>query len=362
MTLTMSPTGARIRILASVGIALAAVFIASISRAPAARGDSQRDVELFRAVVARMASGAPYYEAMGLELRQRRYPTASVFNWRTPFLYRAIAAMTPSVARAALVGLAVVLMALTAAVLRDHSTLAMLAGLVIQLGAVVSVLVPPAALLTEAWAGVLVALSFCAYRLRRWQAGVALGVAALFIRELAAPYVIVCAASALRTRQWKELTAWTAGMLVYAGFFAWHAFAVNAGHQPGDLAQANSWLYWGGPAFMMQTLRTNAWLQAVPAWLPVAPALLTLLVAACLSGFTAGRLRAMTATYLALFLAVGQPFNFYWGLLTAPMWAFVAADGVESLRNWSLVSFSSSSRLAWTGGSIAAHGGKQAYD
>ena len=42
------------------------------------------DVALYRAEVERVHAGENYYQVAGQELVARGYPTASVFNWRTP--------------------------------------------------------------------------------------------------------------------------------------------------------------------------------------------------------------------------------------------------------------------------------------
>lgn len=327
---------ARLGLAASLAIVLAGSFIETgYGRVPrASAGEAQRDIELFRTVVARVRAGSSYYEAMGLELRERRYPTASVFNWRPPLLYGAMAAVRPDAARAALTLLAGALLVLTIMAVRNGSTLAGIVALFIQLGAVVALLVPSAPLLAEAWAGVLIGLSLCAYRLHAWRAAAGLGLLALFVRELAAPYVLVSAFFALKEKRRSELVIWAAGAAAYVVYFAWHVFEVRALQQPNDLVHAESWLYWGGPAFLLHTLRTNAWLVVSPAWIPLASGLLALLFAACASPKTAVYLRATVIVYTAMFLVIGQPFNFYWGLLTAPMWGLAAAAGVDGLRDW----------------------------
>jgi len=359
-----SPNGARARLVAVLAVVVAATLFDGGTRGRTVRVEPQRDVELFRAVVAEMNAGSSYYEAMGSELRQRRYPSTSVFNWRTLLLYRTLALGPLAAARTALLAAAIALWVLTVLVIRRHSTLALIVAAVIQLGAVIAVAVPPAVLLTEAWSGVIIGLSFCAFRLRRWRTGVGLGILALFIRELAAPYVAVCALIAIRKRRWNEVVGWTVAAMVYFASFARHLITVRALHQPGDLSQASSWLFWGGPAFFVQTLRTNAWLYVAPSWLPLAAVLLGLLAASWHSGAPL-RLRAVTLAYLAMFLAVGQPFNSYWGLVTAPLWAFAAAAGVDALQTWWLTVFSGETRLIGMNRRLVeqrAQSGRHAYD
>jgi hypothetical protein len=294
----------------------------------------RRDIELFGAVVARVAAGEGYYDAMGFELRERKYPTASVFNWRTPLLYTATATISSIVTRVILILLACALLVLTALVVRKRSTSAAIIGLFVQCGAVVPLVIPGAMLFTEAWAGVMLGLSLCAYELGAGRRAAIVGIGALFVRELAAPYVALCALFALIEKRRGELIVWIVGAAAYSLFFAWHASQVHASHHVGDLSHAHSWLYFGGPAFLLQTLRTNAWVILSPSWLPSASVLLSLIVAAAAWHQPGRRLRATAPTYAALFLVFGQPFNFYWGLLTAPLWALAAAYGVDAVRDW----------------------------
>jgi hypothetical protein len=155
-----------------------------------------RDVDLFAATVQRLRSGESYYDAMGSELRNRRYTTASVFNWRTALLYIGLSSMSPALARATLVLLGGLVIALSVAVLSARPPLVLILGVLMQLGAVVTVSFTEGSLMTEVWAGVLVALSVLVYSLRFWHAGALIGLLALFVRELVAPYAVVCAAAA----------------------------------------------------------------------------------------------------------------------------------------------------------------------
>jgi hypothetical protein len=292
------------------------------------------DVELFEAVVGRLRGGEGYYDAMGSELRSRHYPTASVFNWRTPLLYEAIAAVPAQTARAALVCLAAALLALTAVVLANRTGAALMTGGFVQVGAAVAVMVPAAPLLTESWAGVLLGLSIGAYHLGARRTAAAVALVALFVRELVGPYAVVCALIALRDRRAAEAKIWGAGILAYFIYFAVHVQQVTAHRNAGDLAHAASWIYGGGPAFLLQTLKTNAFLIASPRWIAAASVLLTLLMAACVWKDTRPQLRAAVLAYVIALMIVGQPFNSYWGLLTAPVWGFAAADGVDAVRQW----------------------------
>ena len=71
-------------------LAAAAVLCVAVTFSPLASGwvgkpgRGEGDTALYRAEVDRIRAGEGYYEAASAELVQRGYPTASVFNWRTP--------------------------------------------------------------------------------------------------------------------------------------------------------------------------------------------------------------------------------------------------------------------------------------
>jgi hypothetical protein len=47
--------------------------------------------------------------------------------------------------------------------------------------------------------------------------------------------------------------------------------------------------------------------------------------------------RVISATYAVLFLFVGQPFNNYWGLVAAPVWALAMVYGAQLVAHDCLV-------------------------
>ena len=306
----------------------AALADRAIPEPPPPVSSSSRDVDLFKAVVTDLRAGEPYYDAFGRELRLRGYPAASVFNWRTPLVFSVLSSVPPFVSRAALtvLGMAMLLCAVSAAAARR--SLAALLAATAELGAVVVVFVPDATLLPEAWAGVLMGLSLCAYEKQRWRTAASVVVVALFLRELVAPYAVLCGLLSLRHRRWSELAVWILGAIGYGLFFVWHVQHVNGARLTTDVAHQHSWLYGGGLPFVLSTLRVNAWLLIAPAW--TASVMLGLLMAAWMRPASA-HLRA-ALLYVALFAAVGQPFNFYWGLIVAPCCALAIGDGVQAIR------------------------------
>jgi hypothetical protein len=315
-----------------VGLLVLEVWLAagSLSRAPAppptesrpAAGAPARegDAALYRAVVARMRAGETYYEANARELKRLDYPSSSVFNWRPPTSAWLLAALPSPLfgnALLALVGAAVVV--LTWRWVRG-SRLPRAAGAAAALMSVAmaGTLVGSYVFMQELWAGVFVALSVCLFARDRWRAGVAAGLAALAFRELALLPCVVGLVCALGRRRWPEVASWLAGLGAWAAFMAWHRAQVFAHIPPGGLARGG-WVVWGGAAFVVETARWS------PIFIALPRALVALALPFVLLGLAGWRDRGVPRAalivvgYLAAFVAVGHPFNDYWGALYAPL-------------------------------------------
>jgi len=155
---------------------------------------------------------------------------------------------------------------LGATALRSRFRLAGAVAAVAMLGTMLSALLsrPGAIVYGEKWAGVLIALSLSAYHLRWWTAGALLGVVAIFVRELAAPYGLVCGVLALLCKRRTEAAVWVIGGLAYVVYYSLHAVAVAAAIQPGDVAWPHSWLRWLGWSFVLQTAWVSGWTIVLP--------------------------------------------------------------------------------------------------
>jgi hypothetical protein len=153
--------------------------------------------------------------------------------------------------------------------------------------------------------------------LRAWAFGA--GLAALFVRELAAPYCVICLLLAMKDRQRRETMAWLAGFALYAIFFVWHANRVMSLVGPNESVQATSWLQFGGAAFVISLAQMNAFLLLVPQWLTAIYLALALIGFAGWNTATGQRAGFTVCAFVVLFAVVGQPINQYWGSLMAPL-------------------------------------------
>ena len=199
------------------------------------RARAAADVALYRAEVDRIRRGEGYYQAAAAELTPRGYPTRSVFNWRTPLPMWLLGKLPASALGKALLGglaLLLMLMAFEALAREENPAISCQTprdcgrGRETRLACAVALSAdrPAAAdvlddlfVVPVLWAGVFVALSVCAYGMNRPWLGVALGLAAVFFRELALPYCLLGATIAWWHGRRGELAAWTLGLAAWLG-------------------------------------------------------------------------------------------------------------------------------------------------
>jgi hypothetical protein len=309
--------------LAAVGLTLSPLKKGQVGKAD--RHGS--DIALYGAEIERIRSGEGYYQAAAEELCSRGFPTKSVFNWRTPVTHWLIAALPdPVVAKALLGGLAGVTMFGAFFVMAREGSLAQAALAVFLLsGAYMYTVLGQAYVMPVLWAGVLIGLSLVCYGLERPQLGAAVGVAALFVRELSGPYCVVAAILAARQRRWREVVIWGLGLAVYAAFYGWHVVNVRAMQTAQDMAHDGSWLQMGGAAFVIALAQVNAYLIVAPQSLSAIYVVAALAAAAAWTSPWGQRVGITLAVYVGIFAFVGYEFNQYWGILIAPLFCFPAA-------------------------------------
>jgi hypothetical protein len=307
------------------------------------------DLQLYREVVAAVRGGSNYYDVAHVKIQQHGFPIASPFNWRLP-TYAWVFSLLPGPAwiQGALIVLSILALALAFVSESKCSGLRYAAITTFLLFGVVRWAIDGDAYFTqEVWAATLILISISACRLESkiqnpkskiaWQlVAISAGLTALAFRELALPYCCVAVAVSLWHRRWWQAAAWTAGIVAFFAFLAWHIGQVQsqlasteAAAAGGGLAQ---WLRFGGLDFVLLTTRMNSLLFAAPGWL------LWLYVCAGLLGLArrndaASQLACLAAlAYLGAFAIVGRPENFYWGLMAAPLLPWGVAHAPAAIR------------------------------
>ena len=287
------------------------------------------DRTLYEATIQRLQAGESYYSALGQELRRRHFPTGSPFNWRTPLLFSALA-VNLFVGRITFIVLGLLVLVGTVRLLSDKAVPVTIVGALAQSGAIWVIFDPLVWVYHETWVGLLVALSLFAYASSRPTPAVLVGLVALFVRELAAPYAILCLVLAVVARRRREVVLWLCGLSAYGVHYAWHVSQVFAHQQPGDLSHA-SWVQFGGLPFAASTLRTNSLVHDAPVW--VTSGAVIVIALGLLSSDLPGRMRATVGVYMACFAIAGQTFNWYWGWIPGFVVPLVFAAGGSLIWN-----------------------------
>jgi hypothetical protein len=320
------------------------------------------DAALYYAEVLRIHNGEGYYQAAAAELTDRGYPTKSVFNWRTPLPMWLIGKL-PQIQWAkyllGLLSMGVIVFAFHALAREQERSFLVALGCVLLLsGPLLFTVLDHLFVMPVLWAGVLIALSVCAYGINKPILGLGLGLAALFMRDLALPYCLLCICMSWRQgdcpnfcaakmglspllraaiirqspirRNW-ELIGWVLGLVAWLIFFTWHWRQVSGLIAPDALAHPHGWIRFGGAGFVLATAQINAYLLLLPPWIT---ALYFVAAMFGLAGWRTpwGTRVGLTAClYVMAFAFVGQDINQYWGALIGPLLCFGAARSPASL-------------------------------
>jgi len=326
-----------------VVLALTGAFFAAVTFSPLRQGNvgkdrpTENDVALYVAEIQRIHAGEGYYEAAAAELPVRGYPTRSLFNWRTPLPMWLVGKLPAVVFGKGLIcglALALVLISFEAVAREENDVIRRpVACALLLTGPLMPCVLGDLFVMPVLWAGVLIALSICAYGIDRPWWGVALGLAAVFVRELAMPYCLVAAAIAWHCGRRKELAAWALGLGAWFVFFGLHWLRVSQLITPDALAHEQGWVQFGGAGFVIATAQMNAYLLLLPQWIT------GLYLVAALLGFAGWhtplglRCGLTVCAFVTLFAFVGQEINQYWGSLFAPLLCFGVARFPGSLHD-----------------------------
>lgn len=299
--------------------ALAVPSLAGDGDAGARAADHMTDLGLYERVVAGMKGGDGYYVAASEAMRAGGYPLHPFLTMRLPALAVVQAAVPGWVSILLLLALATGTAAAWAARLGGALVgIAPRAVLVLLLAAsMLAFFQPGLALFHEVWAGLFVALSLALRRPGRALEAIALGLAAMLIRETAALYALVMLAFAWRENRRAEAMGWCMALLLFAGALALHAHAVRGVTGPLDLRSAG-WAAFNGPGFFVRALVTSTALQSLPLALGAGFVGLALVGWASWDDPLGLRMFALLVAYGTALSVFARLDNFYWALLVSP--------------------------------------------
>ncbi len=291
--------------------------VSSVQTASTADDD---DLVLYRSIYQRVAAGENYYEVASDEQRRGDYPVRPFITVRLPTLATLFAVVGPSGMKALNWMLMIATLLAWRTQLKREMTDSdrhLITLLLIVIG--LTIAVKPVYLpVHEIWAGTLIALSLGLHRKERWWPSVLVALAAVMIRELALPYILLMGAFALFERRWKEFLAWAACVALFGIVMLFHARAVEAVTLATDPA-SQGWTRFGGWPTFVRTMTETSALRVFPTWAATGLLILTLF------GWTSWRSYVglfgtlFFAGYGIFFMLLGRPENFYWGLTVTPL-------------------------------------------
>lgn len=278
------------------------------------------DAEMYREVADRFANGEPYYPTLGAALRDGGFPRRPVFNWRTPLHLPALGLLRAWGLTHVAFGLLVIpaFLALLHA-WRDVRPLR-IAGAVSLGGLIAAPLFHSTLyLFAEVWCGAALFLGFAlrGSPLRSVRLlGAASIVLALFLRELALPWLLVAAVVDVSERRWLSGGTLLIGLGAWAAWFAVHVSQVNAHLIPGLDDHVRSWVAFGGLPFLLDSLRYFPLVTLVPRLAPLIVAVGLIAAAACWRSPHRALALALVGWWFSL-LIFGRDVNHYWGAVAA---------------------------------------------
>jgi len=301
------------------------------------------DLVLYQTIVKRVHAGEAYYKVMAEELRAQGYGMQSVFNWRTPMLTLFLAKVlpTPEWGRFVMAGIALGTIVLVRLVTREMGGWGMRLGVPIVLfyAGLIACFARDGFYFSEMWGGLFIVLSATLYAMGWRLSAIGVGVLALFSRELAGIYVVVCLAIGVWEKRWKEIAFWMIGLAGYAIYYAVHVMRVHEVRLASDAGDPRGWLEFGGLRFVMQT----AWWSGValkpPDWVIAVYFPVAILGLFALTGRWGWYATLTGVGYAVFFSVAGHEYNDYWGMIYCPVLAIGGAWGVVAMRDLFVVAF-----------------------
>ena len=261
-------------IAASIGTVPSAVKFSAGDQAKPDR--TTTDMLLYQSLAAQVRSGRNYYAAATATQRETGYPVRPFVTVRLPTLTWLIAALSPTGAHLLmllLVAATVIAWVICLNRIVLPTPLWLSGGIFLIIFGVGPVTSEPAMWYSESWAGLLIALSLAIRRADCWWPSVAAALVAVFIRELALPYLMAMGLLAVLAGQRREALGWASAVGLFAVVLFGHAQAVDALTQAGDRVSPgwNGHNGWGlfVSACQQLTIMTVLPVSAIAALLPM---------------------------------------------------------------------------------------------
>lgn len=325
------------RLRARIGLALLAALLVLSALVPISRGlgtdfvpsltaggppkDKLRDDDLtvYDNVIARLQKGENYYPAVAAEHRSIGFPLTPGLAVRLPtlvWLYALIGEQGERILAVLLFAAVLIVWWRRLGQEPGASERRLLGTALIAVNAVLALNVYFYRL-HELPAGMLLAISLGLHRPGKWFPAILPAAAALAIRELALPFVVLMAAMAVWRRDVREASAWILLGIVFAIGLAVHLHLVAEQARPDDFV-SNSWMALRGLSGWLEDMIFPSNLRYLPHYL-AGPLVILMLLGWAGWRSTAGTLGIlMFLGYGLAFTVVGRDENYYWGMMITP--------------------------------------------
>ncbi len=278
------------------------------------------DVHLYHDIAAAVAKGEPYHQAAAEMQRAHHYPLKPFVTMRLPTLnWLAVEFGWRGVQKIAFAALFAAILCWVVAV-EDTLHWTERIGIGIALAAGGSSIVDPGILaLHEYLSGIFLALALAGVFgwPQRWWLILLPAAAALAIRELALPFVLLALAFAIYDKRWREVAGWAGLLWLFVGAMALHAHAVELQVRPGDIVSAGWTAAQGYSAFLKAVIFTSV-LQGLPLGLALLAAMLPLVGWMALPGRAGLFAVLLFAGYAVMISLFSRADTFYWGAIVMP--------------------------------------------
>lgn len=300
------------------------------------QSDSRNDMEFYHKVVVGVRDGQNYYDVARENLPDYFQRYGSVFNWRLP-TYAYVLAFLRNDAMVRIVLLGLILIAVVMSYHAERQVLGLWPSnaIALLLFIVLGWVFQDAIFTQELWAATLLAVSLGAWGIECRSLAVAAGLAALAFRELMLPYPVVAGLVCYWSGRRRESFVWLTGIVLFFVYLLWHRAQVQ--HQLAQMppvtgGSVDQWLRFGGIDFLLLTGRmTNVFLFPLPGGVVFLTLWLAFLGFVLMPGPRGCVMLMTTSLFWCAFLIIGEPHNFYWGLLYAPIIPFGWIRGVVGL-------------------------------
>ncbi len=278
------------------------------------------DVHLYHDIAKATAKGEPYHQAAAEMQRAHHYPLKPFFTMRLPTLnwlvvrigWHGVQKIAFCALFASIFTWVIALEATLLAIERIAIAIALAAGS----GAIMDADILA---LHEYLAGIFLSLALAGVFAapRRWWLVLLPAAAALAIRELALPFVLLAAVFAVYDRRWREVAGWAALLAAFVIAMILHEQAVISQVRPGDIVSQGWHTAQGFSAFLKAVIFTSV-LQPLPLGLALLAAMLPMVGWLALPGRSGLFAVLLFAGYAVMIAMFSRPDTFYWGAIVMP--------------------------------------------